>query len=548
MNQFFRSLWKGRFLLILVFPVFYFFTGLYFKLILEDPSLRSMDPDYAYFISGLNISEGIFKITHIDHPGTPLQYLIALVIRIVHSLRGNSELVEDVLGNSDLYLTIVNIIITLIVALTLFIAGKYVYKKTNSVLYAMLVQTVPFVTYIWYEIIGRITPELLMPLPIVALTVLLIFHVYEDKEKFDNSQLIIMSFILAFGLSLKLTLIPILIIPLIIVKPWKAKLWVILLSVLFFLVLALPATLQIERFWHWTKNLFLHSGNYGSGEKNVVDFLLLKENFRKIIHLQKNFSNLIAISSFILLVAVFWFRNRANPNVRKKIKVTFAVLLTIVVQALMVGKHYSPHYFIPAVMFAPLLIFLTVEILKEFYPSKLLNAGLIILLSVYLFWLFNRQLFTIGYTSGAFQDQIEARQLTRSIANTFEAESVKIIVSQDYGSPFPEYALHFSTVWSAASARERYREILGKLFPNTYQYTTWDGKFIHWGEPLNLEKIVAENIPVYIYLEKDSEELYRKSIDKIFPDQEQFKINALRIFTNSVNGEVLIKLKLETAY
>ncbi len=545
MKPFFQALWKSRFLLILIFPFFYFFAGLYIKLILEDPSLRSIDPDYAYFISGLNISEGIFKLTHIDHPGTPLQYLIALVIRIVHLFRNNPSLPEDVLANSDLYLTVVNIIITLIVALSLFIAGRYVYKKTNSVLYAMLIQTVPFVTYIWYEIFGRITPELLIPLPIISLSALLVVHLSGEKERFDNSQLVIMSIILAFGLSLKLTLIPLMIIPLVIVKTWKSKIIVISLTILFFLILSFPATLQIDRFLTWIKGLFMHSGNYGTGEENIVDFALLKANFGKIIRLQKSFSYLVTIVFVIFIGSVVWFRNRSGFQIEKKLRVTLAILLMILAQAIIVGKHYSPHYFIPAVMFTPLLIFLIIEIIKAFNSSKILKISLMCLLAVFLGWHLKQQLFTIRYTSGAFQDQIEARKVTRGVINTFEKESIKIIVSQDYGSPFVEYALHFSTVWSAASARERYREILGEIFPNTYQYTTWDGKFIHWGEPLNLKKIIDENIQVYVYLENNSEELYQKSIDKIFPEEEQLTVNAEHIFTNSINGEAIVKLDIK---
>ncbi len=545
MNPFKQAVWKSRILFILALPFFYFFAGLYIKLILEDPSLRSIDPDYAYFISGLNISEGIFKITHIDHPGTPLQYLIAIVIRLIYLFRTNPNLAEDVLANSDLYLTVVNITITLLVALSLFIAGKYVFKKTNSVLYALLIQTVPFVTYIWYEIIGRITPELLMPIPIVALIVLMIYHVYSDKEKFSGSQLVIMSLIIAFGLSVKITLIPLLIIPLVIVKTWKSKLIVAVLTLLFFLVIAFPATLQIERFWNWIKNLFLHSGNYGSGEKNVIDLNLFKENFNRIFNLQKSFFYLVILLFLTSSAAVIRFRKHLKTTLTKKIRVTLGILAVIMLQVLMVAKHYSPHYFIPAVMFSPLLIFLIIEFIKEFNSSKIMKVVLLSLLAVYLFWNIKQQVTAIRYNSGAFQQQIEARKLTRSIANTFEDESIKIIVSQDYGSPFVEYALHFSTVWSASSARERYRNILGELFPNTYLYTTWDGKFIHWGEPLNTDKISRENIPVYIYLEKNTQELYDMTINKIFPDKERITLNAEPIFVNSVNGEALVKLNVE---
>jgi len=175
MNRFVCFTKNNKFYLLLLFPLLFFFSGIYFRLILGDPSLRSVDPEFVYFMTGLNISEGFFKVIHIDHPGTPLQYLVAIVFRITHFLRGNStEYIEDVLRHPDLYLSMVNLTITALLAITLFIAGRYVFIKTGSLLYGMLIQTIPFIAVILYEIIGRITPEILIPFPIIALTTFLI--------------------------------------------------------------------------------------------------------------------------------------------------------------------------------------------------------------------------------------------------------------------------------------------------------------------------------------------------------------------------------------
>ncbi|HNQ37283.1 MAG TPA: hypothetical protein PKJ58_04930, partial [Prolixibacteraceae bacterium] len=86
--------------LLLLIPLFYLAAGLYFRLILDDPSLRSVDPDYVYFCTGLNMAEGHFKVAHIDHPGTPLQVITALVFRLVWWFRGEGGgFTGDVLQN-----------------------------------------------------------------------------------------------------------------------------------------------------------------------------------------------------------------------------------------------------------------------------------------------------------------------------------------------------------------------------------------------------------------------------------------------------------------
>lgn len=542
MNQFVGFIEKNKFYFLLLFPFLFFFSGIYFRLILGDPSLRSVDPEFVYFMTGLNISEGYFKVIHIDHPGTPLQYLVAIVFRITHFLRGNStEYIEDVLRHPDLYLSMVNLTITALLAITLFIAGRYVFIKTGSLLYSMLIQTTPFIAVILYEIIGRITPEILIPFPIIALTAFLIGHIADKKEKFSNIDLVILSLIMGFGLSIKLTLIPIWIIPLIIVNSWRGKLITGILSVVFFLIIAFPVTLQIEKFWHWGTDLFMHSGKYGGGEDNIIDPVKLKENLGLIFSLQKHFSYLTLLMIALIPFSFFWFRKHKDPIILKKIIISTAVVVAIVLQAIISGKHYAPRYFLPALLLGPLLIFLFIEIVNGFYSSRLLKSGLMILLAVFIFWNFRQQIGTINYTSQAFEQQITAKLETKTFEKTIEKGSVKIIATIDFGCPLNECALLYSTIWSIHSLKPNYINRLSKIYPNSYQYTLWGDNFHFWGEALNPEKIIAEDTPVYLFLENDNPELYTKVIDKTFKD---FTVENELVFDNQVTRERVLKLKI----
>jgi hypothetical protein len=529
--------------LILFIPLFYLFTSLYFRLILGNLSLRSTDPDYVYFMTGLNISEGILKVIHIDHPGTPLQYLVALIFKLTYWLRGHSTpYYEDVLSHPDLYLSIVNVSANLILAIALFASGMFVFRKTGSVIYAMLIQNIPLISVIWYELIGRVTPELIIPLPMFALTILFIGYVSSNNENFSKKELVMLSLIMAFGLSVKLTLIPIWVIPLIVVRGWRQKVAVIIMSVLFFLIIAFPVTLQLEKFWNWSKDLFIHSGQYGSGEVNFVDIPKLKENVLQIIQLQKYFTIVTCVMAVVVIYSFFILRKTKKPGLRKKVTITFAILLSIGLQVIMAGKHYESRYFLPALMFGPLLIYLLAEISGEFFSSRYVKFGLMTSIVIFIIWNFKQQVGTINYTSEAFENQINARQQTKNIIESFEKESIKIIVSQDYGCPMIEYALHFSTVWSDHDLKPRYLEYLARKYPNTYQYTTWDGKFIFWGEAFDPQKIIDYKIPVYVYLEKYSEELYVNTIEKLSEYGKGFLIKKKLLFENPVNGEAILKL------
>ena len=61
-----------KLMLLLIAPFAYFFLGSYVHQVIGLYSLRSADPEYIYFISGLSIADGKFMLGHIDNPGTPL--------------------------------------------------------------------------------------------------------------------------------------------------------------------------------------------------------------------------------------------------------------------------------------------------------------------------------------------------------------------------------------------------------------------------------------------------------------------------------------------
>jgi hypothetical protein len=435
---------------------------------------------------------------------------------------------------------VVNLGLTALMAISIFAAGRYVFKKTGSILYGMLIQLIPIIPVIWYEIIGRIMPELLLPIPIIALTAFLIGHLADKKEQFSRKDLFILGLILAFSLSIKLTLIPLWIIPFIIVKSWRSKIEVLIISILLFLIIAWPATLQIGRFWDWGKALFIHSGNYGNGDANILEVALFKENLVKIVTLYREFTILVVLQFLIIPFSFFWNR-RKGISVQKSV-FGFAVILSIMVQALITAKHYSPRYFVPAIMFGPFLLFLTFESIKDIHPSKYLKIGTGLTLILFFIWHINNQLIVISYTSEGVSNHVEPRVESRHFIKTLEKECVKIIVSQDYGCPMPEYALLFSTAWAANELRPYFTEELAKLYPSTYQYTTWDGRFRYWGEEFNPITIMEKDTPVYLYLEKNTEDLYFKTIEKLKENKPDFTIERKLLFENQRNGEAILQL------
>ncbi len=531
---------KHQKVLLFLIPFLYLVAGIYFRFLLGNLSLRSIDPDYVYFISGLSISEGFFKVGHIDHPGTPLQILIAILFRTIFLFRGNNvSYIEDVFLHPDLYLSIANVFIAVLTVGLLLYAGKKVFESTKSIFYAILIQTAPFLPVIWYDLIGRITPELMMPFPIILLTVLII-KIYYSENSISYRTVFLLALISAFGLSIKLTYVLLWFIPFLFIEGWKKKLIFVVSAFLIFFIIAFPMTLQINIFWSWVKNLFMHSGQYGGGESNIIDFASLGTNLRELFGYEKRyfyvFFSLIAVLSGYLI----YFRKKAEKRI---VLLAIAVIITIAAQILMVGKHYAHRYFIPVLMLSPLMIFIIAEMIKKFYPKTITTYIINIGIVGFLLWnvQFNRQWLPVK--TEAMGTDIENRMQTCYVAQSLEKDSYKIIASQNYGCPFIEYSLMYSTVWANHAKREEYANILGKLYPTTYNYFTFDNTFKYWGEKFNAKKIIDSGKKTYLYLERNEEELFNRSINKLIEENgAPFESEREMIYFNDKTNEVIYRL------
>jgi hypothetical protein len=523
---------------LFIIPILYFIIGSYFRYLLGDLSLRSLDPDYVYFITGLEASLGHFNVTHIDHPGTPLQFLMGLIYQITFLFRpGNVSLLEDAFRNPDLYMAVSNLAITGIITALLFYSGQRIYRKTGSILYGLLIQCTPFLPVIWFDIIGRIVPELLLPIPVILIELFLMELVFFEEETESRKQVIFLSAVSAFGLSIKLTFIPVWIIPLLILKTRKSKLNFLALAIIFFLFFAIPVIFRLSAFTGWMKTIFIHSGQYGGGEANFVNWTEFWANLQFLWAYERWFLVTVLIT-FILAIAYFlMFRKKSN---KKLLLVTGAVLLTVLLQTGMVCKHFGHRYYIPVLLMLPLLVFLISETVK-----KLLNGRMQILVSsgliVFLIAFFVHQLPWIKMKSEAMGTDMAQRTETWHFVSTLDPNAIRIITTQNYGGPFKEYALMTSYAW-AGGQQKYFKETLARIYPDSYLYFTWDNTIRFWGNELTKKKIAESKKPVYLYIENDAQELYQKTLAKFPFMTDSLKVVPELLFRNEKTKEVVYKL------
>ena len=478
--------------ILLVIPLIYTIVGIYFQQMTGIYSLRNVDPEYIYFISGLSVANGHLELGHVDNPGTPLQYFLAITFRIIYFFRSHEiSFIEDALANSDLYLITSNLILITLIGFFLYAAGSRIVKSTENLSFGLLIQSTPFYTTIIYGNIGRVTPENLLPIPIILLSIVLI-KIAKEKIRSDSWQSIIaLSAIVAFGLSIKLTFIPILIIPLIVISGWGKKLAYLVTTPAFFLLFALPATLRLKTFWNWAKALFLHSGQYGQGDKTIINIDSLWPNIQKLWYENELF--FLVLFFFIGVVIIVNIKGKIKLDHQK---IAIAVVLAVVVQLLLVAKHFEQRYFVPALFLLPVM-FVLIFILTEKWQVKIrgINTSFIITV-IFIFAYSKSQALPIKQLSTHLTNEVTRQMPAYHYLRSIAPNAYRIIVPGYYGCPSPEYALRFSYGW-AGKQKEIYKPYLAKLFSKSIIVYPWDGSFNFWGEQPDIENT---NMPIYVYI------------------------------------------------
>ena len=521
-----------KYLLLLV-PLAYMFLGNYLHQLIGLYSLRSADPEFIYYISGLSLANGKFMLGHIDNPGTPLQYLAALVFKAVYALRSHQvPFNNDVLANPDMYLHILNLVLTTVVAVFVYYSGKVFFKISNHLTYSVLLQLTPLFTSIIFLNIGRIVPENLMPLPVMLLSLLLIYLYYHPEEEQSRKHGIWFGLISAFGLSIKLTYFPLWIIPLIVLKSWKNKLIYSGTAIVSFFIMALPVTLQIHIFRGWIKDLFLHSGQYGKGESNIIDVKTMGPNFSSLWN-ENHFFFWVMIIMLIVFVASFLYKKNQGVSLIRRI--ALALLSAAAIQTAIVCKQYEARYFIPALMLIPVSLMLIAEFARQLSPiiSKYRISQIILVLVIAVY--FVKQVPVMHSLSADLDQKKIQRMKALYYMNTIEKDALKFTVTTDYGAPIPEYALMHSFGWSGRQ-KELFKPVLAELYPNSYVFFPWDNSMNFWAKEPDFSQ---PSRPAYIYFLNDNlKDQFFKDAAKYFPE----KYELTRTFFNETTQEAVYKL------
>jgi hypothetical protein len=398
---------------------------------------NNSDPAYYYLVNALTLCDGQFP-QYRDHPGIPLTALEALLILPTHAARGGDGLVQDVLKNPELYLSVTNVAVAFLWFVSLLIAGGMTLRRTGRLRTALLLQLTPFFSLTSLHYLPRAGPEALLALFAFWLAAVALLVLESGETPRYGRYSVAFGIVIALALATKLTAIPLLVVP-VFLLPRKHKLIYAAIALAGFLIITLLLLNVYGRFADLMVHYLTRTGLYGSGGPGLIDLDAFVKNAKDLVVNDKVFAVVLTLSLAALLYARLVRTSVTVQDaaaVRKYHAGLLAVCLAELCQLVIVARH-SPEdrYMIPAQQLLGLNIFLAYQLVRSTQPR---------------YWPVLRALLCIGLCASLAVQVERFRQMRKVIYWEKTAQLMLCEVAQGYqecqiiyyfGSSSPLYAL-----------------------------------------------------------------------------------------------------------
>ncbi len=536
-----------KYAILLVIPLLMFYLNRVTNKSYGEFYISCVDPEYTFLFNGLCVAQLKLDLGHYHHPGTPLQCLIAIT-SIIAGIPGKGHtLPENIFANPEYYLHASNFTINLINAFFLFIIGFFIYQRSRDTILALFIQASPFASLLVLETMGRIIPESLLGTAGLLL-LLLVFYYMTSKSYGDKASkyVILFSLVSGYGLALKLTYIPLLVIPLIILPSFVNKLKYLGYTIISFFIFAFPLLGKLDKFWIWIKKLFIHSGQFGTGEPDIINLSDFTGNVKLLV--SQDIMFFIVLLLFVSVIIIYLVKplklKIKNDSFNKAL---IGIVLAVILQYVIVAKHYKPVYMVPVLCFSVFGIFLATEIL--FRPFQKFNTVSVLKNILYLVLIL---FFVIhGYSRVVESNQIrrekvENRMQTADFIRNNIGEKTVLLVPWYYGSAFVERGLVEGLFYSGRY-KKGYSGLLKKYYPRTYFFIPWHNRYydwnLKWENGLDLEEFVKTNKEIYVYFGVEDKDLVNKIFNDLLSFSPQNKTAPERIYYNHETKESIYRFQ-----
>jgi hypothetical protein len=469
---------------VLLLPLLFFWAGMNFH-----RAQYANDPEYIYLLNALAICEGN-SVGTTDNPGITVMQISAVVITFTHWLSNpeNDSLVHHVLKEPDQFVESIQNVLLFINSLALLLLGIVAFRKTGSVLVALLIQMTVFIStntleHLW----TKVSPEPVLFF-VTCIYVVAILFFYASKKKSNYKYPIVFALVTGFGLGTKATFLPLSIFPLFIFPGLKKKSIYLAGTALSFVLFTIPAIPEYRNMFFWFRNLIIHTGKYGQGEKGLIDLNTYLPNLFNILKNNPVFGATVAFGIIVLIYIIF--QNSCKKEKRKtsaETRILTGLIATSVFAIILVAKHYhANHYLISVILLTGVTLFFSLNILLRatnalFFRNSVF-AGLLIFLAFFLSWRQPPILKKADYHYKISNKEIKATN--KMILKNFTDHT---IIHYYTFSLNKFVALRFGNIYS----KNRVLPSLKELYPETYFYDYQRNQFTNWEKKVTLKKIIS---------------------------------------------------------
>lgn len=518
-----------------------FLTGCLLRDVQGPFYLLLYDPSYAYLINALNLSQlSGYGVGHFDHPGTPVQMIGAVTVKLVHILSSSdSEISKDVLSRPEVYLYWINKSLVIINCTGLFLLGIFTFRISGNLFLSLLLQLSPFTsTELFYGLI-IVTPENLLLFDCMCFIVLLVYYYFKSDTEHSNKLsvrlIILFGVICGLGLSTKINFLPLLVIPLIIITGIRSKVLFSAVTLISFTIFVSPALSNYEYFLEWLEKLIISSGKYGKGESTVINTSTFFQNLLLIF--RKDY--LFGISYVLLLISLalnISINEKKVSDDRKTIKLSYAIFFAFTFQLFLVAKHYSQYYMIPSFMLIVFSLVMSLFLNQRTFPEieKLFNLQRAYAFLIIVIFSWSIYQIIISYNEG-----YDMRKDEESMVELIDTKYHDALVIPSFGTSSKEGALAFASQYAAGQS-SRYRGILSENSNSKIFFNQWGNVFYYISDRGEIKSIFNQNRKVLVQISLyGSVDEFLKALKKESGIED---IKAELIYTNKGN-ESLYEIK-----
>ncbi|HWB64999.1 MAG TPA: hypothetical protein VG603_15885 [Chitinophagales bacterium] len=424
------------------------------------------DPQYTYLMNSASMAQGR-TITHFWHPGTTVNMVGSVIVRLLYTLGDFKNLSMDkaILTQPEWFLHWMTIIYDIIKTGLLWLLGITVLNKWKSIWLAFLFQLTPLfaldVVRFGYT---QVTPESFVFMVIILLLIYMV-KTWDTEEIYTIA--IVHGIIGGLGMASKLIYAPLLLIPFFIISKTRLKLVYVITFIISFLILLIPV-FNLKNFetsfyvFGW--DIFAHKGHYGFGS-NQNGWKIFTDNIAQIVR----FNALFSLLYIVIPVYLIWQRLSENKQVDEKHKTNILLLCLFIIETITlfyVGKSYRDRYLTAGLTLGGLAFILLLWSAGGF---KMFKSGFFVALIL------------VGINT-AFTFGLD--YLPKQLIN--ESKDIDILVKTKYKNFGRVYYLNSSSVpfafyYSRFYAEKYYDNLLNELYPDDYMVHIHDkGAIYHY--------------------------------------------------------------------